>query len=103
MPIEHTAREVATGDSPRDTSPGGVAVPGLCPGLRVEGLAAEEPRVVRLIRGGPALVEGPVRIVAEDGDEVESDRFVVAICRCRRSERYPLCDTSHRRPRRDPR
>ena len=103
MPIEHTAREVATDGSPRDTSPGGVAVPELCPGLRVEGLAGAEPRVVRLVRGGPVLVEGPVRIVAEDGDEVESDRFVVAICRCRRSERYPLCDTSHRRPRRDPR
>jgi CDGSH-type Zn-finger protein len=44
-----------------------------------------------------------VRIVTEDGDEVESDRFVVAICRCRRSERYPLCDTSHRRSRRDQR
>ena len=28
---------------------------------------------------------------------VESDRFMVAICTCRRSEQYPLCDTSHRR------
>ncbi|MEE2059308.1 CDGSH iron-sulfur domain-containing protein [Rhodococcus artemisiae] len=55
-------------------------------------------RVVRLVKGGPALVEGPIRIVAEDGSETESDRFVVAVCRCRRSALYPLCDTSHRRP-----
>nr|WP_231964599.1 MULTISPECIES: CDGSH iron-sulfur domain-containing protein [unclassified Mycobacterium] len=32
-----------------------------------------------------------------DGDVVESDRFMVAICTCRRSADYPLCDTSHRR------
>ncbi|MEE2033089.1 CDGSH iron-sulfur domain-containing protein [Rhodococcus chondri] len=43
------------------------------------------------------LVEGPVRIVAEDGSETVSDRFMVAVCRCRRSAVYPLCDTSHRR------
>ena len=32
-----------------------------------------------------------------DGSTVESDRFMVAICTCRRSKTYPLCDTSHRR------
>lgn len=53
-------------------------------------------RVVRQVRGGPLLVEGPVRIVADDGAEVVSDRFVVAVCRCHRSALYPLCDTSHR-------
>lgn len=55
-----------------------------------------EPRVVRLVKGGPMLVEGPVRIVGEDGAVTESDRFVVAVCRCHRSAIYPLCDTSHR-------
>lgn len=60
---------------------------------------SREIREVRLVKGGPALVEGPVRIVAEDGTETESDRFLVAVCRCRRSASYPLCDTSHRRTR----
>jgi CDGSH-type Zn-finger protein len=32
-----------------------------------------------------------------DGSIVESDRFMVAICACRRSKNYPLCDTSHRK------
>jgi len=43
------------------------------------------------------LVSGPVRIELPGGEVVESDRFMVAICTCRRSEDYPLCDTSHRR------
>jgi CDGSH-type Zn-finger protein len=46
---------------------------------------------------GPRLVEGPVDLVLPDGARVCSDRFMVAICTCRRSKRYPLCDTSHRR------
>jgi CDGSH-type Zn-finger protein len=52
---------------------------------------------VRVIPDGPVLVDGPVELVGEDGTTVSSDRFVVAVCTCRRSKRYPLCDTSHRR------
>ena len=55
-----------------------------------------EPRTVRVVQGGPIMVEGPVRIEMPDGSVVESDRFMVAICTCRRSKSYPLCDTSHR-------
>ncbi|GAA5022537.1 CDGSH iron-sulfur domain-containing protein [Actinopolymorpha pittospori] len=44
---------------------------------------------------------GPVE-VESDGGTVYSDRFVVAICACRRSLIYPLCDTSHRTRRRPP-
>ncbi|TPG28332.1 CDGSH iron-sulfur domain-containing protein [Mycolicibacterium hodleri] len=43
------------------------------------------------------MVQGPVRIETPDGVVVESDRFMVAICTCRRSKNYPLCDTSHRK------
>lgn len=53
--------------------------------------------MVRVVQGGPILVEGPVAIELPDGSTVESDRFMVAICTCRRSKNYPLCDTSHRR------
>ncbi|WP_082977129.1 CDGSH iron-sulfur domain-containing protein [Mycobacterium sp. 852002-50816_SCH5313054-b] len=52
---------------------------------------------VQVVKGGPVLVSGPVRIEMPDGNVVESDRFMVAICTCRRSDAYPLCDTSHRR------
>jgi CDGSH-type Zn-finger protein len=47
--------------------------------------------------GGPILVDGPVDLMLPDGTTVRCDRFKVAICTCRRSKRYPLCDTSHRR------
>lgn len=50
-----------------------------------------------VVPGGPVLVEGPVELVLPDGTAVCSERFVVAVCVCRRSKRYPLCDTSHRR------
>ena len=57
----------------------------------------DEPRTVRVVPSGPVMVQGPVRIEMPDGSVVESDRFMVAICTCRRSKDYPLCDTSHRR------
>jgi CDGSH-type Zn-finger protein len=56
----------------------------------------DKPRTVRVVPSGPVMVQGPVRIEMPDGSVVESDRFMVAICTCRRSKSYPLCDTSHR-------
>lgn len=54
-------------------------------------------RRVTVVPDGPVLVEGPLECVLDDGAVVSSDRFLVAVCVCRRSRRYPLCDTSHRR------
>jgi CDGSH-type Zn-finger protein len=65
-------------------------------------MTASAPRLVRVIPNGPVMVQGPVRIELPDGSVVESDRFMVAICACRRSKVYPLCDTSHRRRCRTP-
>jgi len=48
-------------------------------------------------RAGPILVQGPVEIRLDDGRTVVSHRPMVALCACRRSRRYPFCDTSHRR------
>ena len=59
--------------------------------------ASRDARRVRIVPGGPILVEGPVDMTTPDGHRVCSDRFVVAVCACRRSKNYPLCDTSHRR------
>ncbi|AFM19827.1 iron-binding zinc finger protein, CDGSH type [Mycolicibacterium chubuense NBB4] len=60
-------------------------------------MSDQPPRLVRVVPGGPVMVEGPVCIELPDGSTVESDRFMVAVCACRRSKAYPLCDTSHRR------
>ncbi|WP_372454356.1 CDGSH iron-sulfur domain-containing protein [Streptomyces tardus] len=43
------------------------------------------------------LVEGPVEVCLPGGGTARSDRFLVAICMCRKSACYPWCDTSHRR------
>ncbi|AYF78630.1 CDGSH iron-sulfur domain-containing protein [Nocardia yunnanensis] len=51
---------------------------------------------------GPALVEGPLEVKTADGRTLHCDRWVVALCLCRRSSIYPLCDTSHRKRRRTP-
>ncbi|MBH5333486.1 CDGSH iron-sulfur domain-containing protein [Streptomyces pactum] len=56
-------------------------------------------RRVILDPGGPVLVEGPVEVTLPDGRVARSDRFMVALCACRRSRSYPWCDTSHRRRR----
>ncbi|WP_327145951.1 CDGSH iron-sulfur domain-containing protein [Nocardia sp. NBC_01327] len=61
--------------------------------------SAAEPSRTRITFSpdGPALVEGPVELVRADGTTVCSDRFLVALCMCRRSKSFPLCDTSHRK------
>ena len=59
--------------------------------------APDDRRRVIVLAEGPILVEGPVEIVTPDGGTVGSDRVLVAIGTCRRSHRYPLCDTSHRK------
>ncbi|MGO4613841.1 CDGSH iron-sulfur domain-containing protein [Nocardia sp. 2YAB30] len=61
-----------------------------------------ERRRVTFTADGPALIEGPVDLVTADGTKIRCDRFLVAICLCRRSKNYPLCDTSHRKHRRTP-
>jgi CDGSH-type Zn-finger protein len=62
---------------------------------------ADRARRITVQRQGPLLVEGPVEVELEDGTTVFSDRFRVALCTCRRSRRYPWCDTSHRHKAKD--
>ena len=53
-------------------------------------MSDDEARLVRIVAGGPVMVQGPIRIETPDGSVVECDRFMVAICMCRRSKTYPL-------------
>lgn len=54
------------------------------------------PRRVVVERGGPTLVEGPISLEVDGADPVIIDRFLVAVCSCKRSATYPLCDGTHR-------
>jgi iron-binding CDGSH zinc finger protein len=62
-----------------------------------EGVDAEATRRrVMVTNEGPVLLPGPVELVLPDGRRVISHRPVTALCACRRSRRYPICDASHR-------
>ena len=50
---------------------------------------------IRPYPDGPFLIRGPIRLVGEDGQEIEIHRRVVALCRCGRSRLQPLCDGTH--------
>jgi hypothetical protein len=64
---------------------------------RREGVGAKATRQrVMLTEEGPVLLSGPVELFLPDGRRVISDRPVTALCTCRRSRRYPICDASHR-------
>ncbi|MFD6972445.1 CDGSH iron-sulfur domain-containing protein [Streptomyces sp. NPDC059979] len=79
---------------PTDDVPGNV--PDDARGCARQPAPAGRARRVAVDPQGPVLVEGPVEIVLEDGTVARSDRFMVALCTCRRSRTYPWCDTSHR-------
>jgi CDGSH-type Zn-finger protein len=58
----------------------------------------ERPVRVWVDPAGPTYIEGPVELCLDGASSAQLvDRFRVAICACRRSGRYPLCDGSHRR------
>lgn len=55
-----------------------------------------EPASITVYPDGPLVVRGPFEMRSADGQVVETDRTVVALCRCGRSRLKPLCDGSHR-------
>jgi len=52
--------------------------------------------VITPYRDGPLVVRGPVRLVDQDGREIEVDRRTIALCRCGRSRLRPFCDGTHK-------
>ena len=51
--------------------------------------------MIKAYKDGPLLVRGPVRLVDEDGAEIEFRRLVIPLCRCGRSRTKPMCDGAH--------
>jgi uncharacterized Fe-S cluster protein YjdI/CDGSH-type Zn-finger protein len=56
--------------------------------------APPEPRV-RVLRDGPLVISGDVRVELDDGAELLRDTRV-ALCRCGHSGNMPFCDNTHR-------
>ncbi|GAB3648740.1 CDGSH iron-sulfur domain-containing protein [Streptomyces sparsus] len=86
-----------TASGPARTAPDESAGTDAASGDGTPAAKAGRARRVTVEPEGPVLVEGPVEVELADGGIARSDRFVVALCTCRRSRRYPWCDTSHRR------
>ena len=47
-------------------------------------------------RDGPLLVRGRFRLADQDGNEIETIRSTIALCRCGRSRIRPFCDGTHK-------
>jgi len=50
---------------------------------------------IRLRANGPLVLQGPVRIVRDDGSVIR-EAASMALCRCGASGEMPFCDGSHR-------
>jgi CDGSH-type Zn-finger protein len=58
----------------------------------------EPPVTIRALANGPYVVEGPVRIVDQDGNEFSTaGRKRISLCRCGGSVTKPFCDGTHTR------
>ncbi len=47
-------------------------------------------------RDGPLLVRGPFRMTDQNGEEIDTGRRTVALCRCGKSRVRPFCDGTHK-------
>lgn len=55
---------------------------------------AHKPMVVKLMKNGPALVEGRMTIESDSG--THTTEKTVALCRCGQSSNKPFCDGTHK-------
>lgn len=55
-----------------------------------------EPTVVTPYEDGPLLLRGQFTLVTQGGRPIAPGRRTVALCRCGKSARKPLCDGTHK-------
>jgi CDGSH-type Zn-finger protein len=46
---------------------------------------------------GPLLVRGPFALRDQEGNDIETYRNTIALCRCGRSRLKPFCDGTHKK------
>lgn len=59
-------------------------------------MTEQRPVRVRICSDGPLLVRGADTVAAADGQPHATERPVVAVCACGRSQRMPWCDGTHK-------
>jgi len=55
---------------------------------------AEPQTIIRIVKGGPALVRGRYKLIDTEGKE-SIKTLPMSICRCGHSKKHPVCDGSH--------
>jgi CDGSH-type Zn-finger protein len=55
-----------------------------------------DPARITPYRDGPYIVRGEFTLTDQDGNEIDSGRRTVALCRCGRSQTRPFCDGTHK-------
>jgi CDGSH-type Zn-finger protein len=70
--------------------------PGLEPARPGKERCVADETTITPYRDGPLLVRGSFRLLDQDGNAIENDREVVALCRCGKSRIRPFCDGSHK-------
>jgi uncharacterized Fe-S cluster protein YjdI len=58
------------------------------------GRNTEQPTEVKVLKNGPVIIRGNLKIIGTDGKEMKKMK-VVSICRCGKSKKLPYCDGSH--------
>ena len=56
---------------------------------------AEETTTIKASENGPFLVTGKVIVTDADGNQYDSNRSTIALCRCGGSQNKPFCDGTH--------
>jgi CDGSH-type Zn-finger protein len=53
---------------------------------------------IRMRPNGPLVVEGPVKILDQNGNQFTTnpDKPLIALCRCGESSNRPFCDGTHK-------
>lgn len=54
-----------------------------------------EPTKITAMNNGPFLVKGPLMVTDAAGNEFQTERKTVALCRCGASTTKPFCDGMH--------
>ena len=57
---------------------------------------ASDETTITPYRDGPLLVRGPFRMTDQNGEEIDTGRRTVALCRCGKSRVRPFCDGTHK-------
>lgn len=63
----------------------------------MSGFGQGKKTVVQCVKDGPLIIRGPIELRDETGDVIDTGQLT-SLCRCGRSQSYPLCDGRHAQP-----